>query len=286
MTVRVVERQPLELREITGPSALGGGWRRFFDLLWLTSVTEFKLGFHGTALGFVWSLLRPLLLFGVLLVVFTHIFRFGDAVPDYAALLLFNVMLFSFFQEATGIAVSSVVRNESLVRKMQFPRLVIPLSVVVTAGFQLALNLVAVFVFLLIYGIEPIWTWMLVPLLLVALVAITTATAMLLAALYVRFRDVSIIWTVTATVLFYATPVLYPLSVAPAGLRDVIALNPLSPIFEQAHEWVIDPNAKGFVESAHGNPLLVLVPLALFALTLFMGVRVFNREAPRIAEEL
>lgn len=281
-----MERQPLELREITGPSALGGGSRRLFDLLWLTSVTEFKLGFHGTALGFVWSLLRPVLLFGVLLVVFTHIFRFGDAVPDYAALLLFNVMLFSFFQEATGVAVSSVVRNESLVRKMQFPRLVIPLSVVATSALQLALNLLAVFAFLLIYGIEPIWTWMLVPLLLVALVAITTATAMLLAALYVRFRDVSIIWTVTATVLFYATPVLYPLSVAPAGLRDVIALNPLSPIFEQVHEWVIDPDAQGFVESAHGSPLLILVPLALFALTLFMGVWVFNREAPRIAEEL
>ncbi len=285
MTTPSINR-PVTLKEITGPSALGGGWRRFFDLLWLTSVTEFKLGFHGTALGFVWSLLRPLLLFSVLLVVFTHIFRFGDAVEDYPALLLLNVMLFAFFQEATGIAVSSVVRNESLVRKMQFPRLVIPLSVVVTAALQLALNLLVVFAFLLIYGVQPIWTWILMPFLLVGLVAITTATAMLLAALYVRFRDVSIIWTVAATVLFYATPVLYPIEVAPEGMRDVIALNPLSPLFEQAHEWVIDSDAPGFVEAAHGNPLLVLVPLALFALTLFLGVWVFNREAPRIAEEL
>ena len=76
-----------ELKEITGPSALGGGSRRFFDLLWLSAITEFKLGFHGTALGFLWSLLRPLLLFSVLLVVFTHIFRFGDQVKDYPALL-------------------------------------------------------------------------------------------------------------------------------------------------------------------------------------------------------
>ncbi len=124
------------LQEIAGPSALGGGARRFFDLLWLTSVTEFRLGFHGTALGFLWSLLRPLLLFSVLLVVFTHIFRFGDNVKDYPALLLFNVMLFGFFQESTQYSVTSVLRNESVVRKMQFPRLVIPLSVIATAGFS------------------------------------------------------------------------------------------------------------------------------------------------------
>ena len=286
MTTQAAEGHAPALREITGPSALGGGWRRFFDLLWLTSVTEFKLGFHGTALGFFWSLLRPLLLFSVLLIVFTHIFRFGDSVEDYPALLLFNVMLFGFFQEATGIAVTSVVRNETVVRKMQFPRLVIPLSVVVTAALQLALNLLVVFVFLLVYGVEPVWTWLLVPVLIVALVAITTATAMLLSALYVRFRDVSIIWTVAATVLFYATPVLYPIEAAPSGLQDVIALNPLSPLFEQVHEWVIAPDSAGFIEAAHGNALLALVPLALFALTLFLGVRVFSREAPRIAEEL
>ena len=275
-----------ELKEITGPSALGGGSRRFFDLLWLSAITEFKLGFHGTALGFLWSLLRPLLLFSVLLVVFTHIFRFGDQVKDYPALLLFNIMLFGFFQEATTIAVTSVVRNESVVRKMQFPRLVIPLSVVVTAALQLALNLVVVSIFLLAYGVQPLWTWLLVPLLIVALVALTTATAMLLSALFVRFRDISIIWTVAATVLFYASPVLYPIEVAPAGIQDVIALNPLSPIFEQAHEWIIDPNAPGFIEAAGGNPLLVVIPAALFMLTLFLGVWVFNREAPRIAEEL
>lgn len=277
---------PRELREISGPSALGGGWRRFFDLLRLTSVTEFRLGFHGTALGVVWSLLRPLLLFSVLLVVFTHIFRFGDAVADYPALLLLNVMLFGFFQEATVIAVSSVVRNETVVRKMQFPRLVIPLSVVATAALQLALNLIVVFGFLLVYGVDPVWTWLLVPFLLLGLVALTTATSMLLSALYVRFRDVSIIWTVAATVLFYATPVLYPIEQAPSGLRTVIALNPLSPIFEQAHEWVIQPSSQGFIEAAHGNALLALVPIALFCLTLFLGVWVFNREAPRIAEEL
>ena len=117
-----------DLREIEGPSALGGGTRHFFDLLWLTAKTQFKLGYHGTVLGFFWSLVRPLMLFAILLVVFTQVFRLGTAVPHYAALLLLNVMLFGLFQESTISAVQSVVTNEALVRKTKFPRLVIPLA--------------------------------------------------------------------------------------------------------------------------------------------------------------
>jgi ABC-2 type transport system permease protein len=282
-----------ELRDITGPSSLGGGARRFFDLLWLNSVTEFKLGYHGTALGFAWSFVRPVLLFGVLLLVFTQVFRFGDDVKNYPAMLLFNIMLFTFFSDATGNAVTSVVRSENVVRKMQFPRLVIPLSVVITNALQLALSLIVVFIFLLVYGVEPVWTWVLTPLLVGALVVITTAVAMLLSVLFVRIRDVSIIWTVLSTLLFYATPVLYPinlpgsaLSVPESPLREIVLCNPLSPIFMQAREWVIDPTAPGAVEAADGNPLLVIIPVALFVAICVCGVWAFSRGAPRVAEEI
>ena len=95
----------LELRTVRGPSALGGGRRRFFELLWLMAVTEFKRTYFGTVLGYVWSLLRPLLLFAVLLFVFTKIFRLGSTVPHYPVLLLFNIVLFGFFQESTTAAV-------------------------------------------------------------------------------------------------------------------------------------------------------------------------------------
>ena len=120
-----------------GPSALGGGWRRFGELLYLISVTEFKKTYFGTVLGYVWSLLRPLLLFAVLLFVFTKIVRIGSDVPHYPVLLLMNVVLFGFFSEATTTAVMSVVTQEGVVRKTQFPRLVIPLSVVLTSLFNL-----------------------------------------------------------------------------------------------------------------------------------------------------
>jgi len=280
----------LDLQEIRGPSALGGGWRRFWDLLWLQSITQFRLRYHGTALGFIWSLARPLLLFGVLLAVFTQIFRLGSEVKNYAPMLLFNIMLFNFFTEATIGAVTSIVDSENLVRKMQFPRLVIPLSVVLNHTMQLALNLVAVFVFIVAYGVDVTWTWLLLPGIIVAMILLTTCASMLLAALYVRIRDVAIIWAVLSTILFYTTPVLYPIefadSYAPDVFRDAVAMNPLSPLFEQAREWVFDPSALGPGEIADGRLLLIAVPTLLFAAICVLGVWVFNREAPRIAEAL
>jgi ABC-2 type transport system permease protein len=279
---------PSGLRPVPGPSPIGGGARRFFDLMRVMSATEFRLSFHGTALGYLWSLARPLLLFGVLLAVFTQVFRFDDFVADYPALLLLNIMLFTLFAEATQKAVSAIVVREGIVRKTQFPRLVIPLSVVLTELLHLALNLIAVFAFILAYGVEPRWSWLLLPVLLLALVVLTTAVSMLLSALYPRFRDVALIWTVLATVLFYATPILYPISYALENTHELfssaIQLNPLTPIFEQAQLWIIDPSAPGAIEATPG-PILA-ASAAIYVGVCLAALLVFWREAPRIAEEL
>jgi ABC-2 type transport system permease protein len=276
---------PLELRDVRGPSALGGGWRRSLELLYLISVMEFKRTYFGTALGYLWSLARPLMLFGVLLAVFTQVFRVGSQVPHYPVLLLFNVVLFGFFSEATTTAVTSIVGQEGIVRKTQFPRLVIPMAVVLTSLFNLGLNLVVVAIFVLAFGVGPLWTWLLFPLLLVLLVVFTAAVSMIVASLYPRFRDMAIIWTVASTMLFYATPVLYPIEVVPATLRHLIMLNPLAPIFELGRKWVIDPGAPGPAAAA-GGVGLVLVAAALYVGICVFAVWIFNREAPRIAEEL
>lgn len=274
----------LELREVRGPSATGGGRRRFFDLLWLISATEFKKSFHGTAFGYLWSLVRPLMLFAVLLVVFTRIFRFN--VPNYPVLLLFNLVVFGLFQEGTGAAVSSVLAQEGIVRKTQFPRLVIPLSSVMVALFTLGLNLIAVFVFILAYGVDPTWTWLLLPVILLLVFVLTCAVSLLLSALNVRFRDVAIIWTVAATVLLYATPIIYPITILESSfLKDVLLGNPLTLIFEQARAWIIDPTAPGAVSVA-GGWLNMLPAFAIYIATCILGVWVFKREAPKIAERL
>jgi ABC-2 type transport system permease protein len=274
-----------ELRAIEGPSALGGGARRFWQLVWLLGTTDFKLTYFGTALGYVWSLIRPLALFGVLLVVFTQIFDFGDDIQDYAAVLLLNVMLFTFFAETTQLAVTSVVAKEGVVRKMQFPRLAIPLSTVLTGLFNLGLNLIAVFAFVLIYGVEPLWTWALFPLVVIALAIITAAVATVLSVLYVSFRDTAIIWSVVSLMLFYGTPVLYTVEQIPDSFREVILANPLAAILAQAREWMIDPNAPGALEAVGSVPKL-LVPIGVAVGICALSAWLFRRNAPKIAEEL
>ena len=277
-----------ELREVIGPSALGGGQRRFFDLLRLISVTEFKRVYFGTVLGYLWSLIRPLMLFGVLLFVFTQVFRVGsEQVEHYPVFLLLGIVLFTFFQEATQNSVSSVVSQEGVVRKTQFPRLVIPLAVNLTALFNLGLNLVIVFAFIFAFGVDPAWTWLLFPFALALLFVFTAAVSMALSVLFVRFRDVAIIWTVAAQVLFYATPILYPVDFKPNGdFERLLMVNPLAVIFEQVRIWILqESDAPTVVEAAHGW-LGLLPALLIFIGTCVFGVWIFNREAPRIAEDL
>src|SRR6185312_10064733 len=147
-----------------------GDVRRFFHLTWLLATTEFKLRFFGSALGYVWQLARPLMLFGVLYAVFTQIVKFGsEGVPHYPLYLLIGIVLFTSFGEATAGSVQAVVLRENLVRKIQFPRMVIPLAVVLTAGFNLMLNMIVVFVFVLASGIGPQWSWLEVPFILLPL---------------------------------------------------------------------------------------------------------------------
>jgi ABC-2 type transport system permease protein len=271
--------------EVHGPSALGGGFRRFLTLTWIIARTDFKLTYFGSVLGYLWSLMRPLLLFGVLYVVFSEIVKFGADIEAYPTVLLFNIVLFSFFAEATQSSVTAVVSRENLVRKMHFPRLVIPLSTVLTAAFNLGVNLLAVFVFLLVYGVEPRATWLLLPLVLVGLVAFTAGVSMILSAFYVRFRDVAPIWAVLSTVLFYGSPVLYTIEFVPEDVRTAFLANPIAALLEIGRVLVIDASAPTLSE-ATGNSLAWLPPLAILFAIPSIGFWLFNREAPRVAEDL
>jgi ABC-2 type transport system permease protein len=213
------------------------------------------------------------------------VFRIGSQVPNYPVLLLLNIVLFGFFQEATTTAVTSIVSQESVVRKTQFPRLVIPLAVVLTTLFNLGLNLVVVFAFILAWGIDPTWTWLLFPLVLVALFVITTAVSMIVSSLYPRFRDTAILWSVAATVLFYGSPVLYPAEKVPSTFGDILQLNPFTPLLGLARMWVIDPSAPSPVDTA-GSFAALLPAIAISIGVCAFAVWTFRREAPRIAEQL
>jgi ABC-2 type transport system permease protein len=281
---------PVQARAIEGPSALGGGFKRFVLLTRALAVQDFKLRFFGSALGYLWQLMRPLMLFGVLYVVFTEVIKVGGPVKHYPVVLLANIVMFTFFSEATFGSVGAVLDREAIVRKIHFPRLVVPFAVVLTASFNLVLNVGVVLVFALASGVPVRWTWLLAIPLLLALVVFVLGLAMLLSSLFVRMRDLRPIWEVILQVLFYGTPVLYTVetildSELPYALKQIITMNPLACIFEQFRHWVIDPDAPT-ASFMLGASWKLVIPTAIVAGAFALGFWVFNREAPRIAEML
>jgi ABC-2 type transport system permease protein len=267
------------------PSALGGDFRRALSLTWMLAVTDFKLRYFGSVLGYFWTLARPLMLFSVLYFVFSQVFDVGD-VKHYPVYLLTSIVLFTYFSETTGGGVQSLINRENLLRKMHFPRIAIPISVSLSAVFNLALNLIAVLVFAVISGVEPRWSWLQFPFLVLALTVLAIGFAMLLSVLYVRFRDIQPIWDVVLQITFYASPVLYVIGMLPANIqREMMAANPLAVILTQMRHAVLDPTAPTAAEVI-GNDARLLIPFGLVVAVFCAGAWLFNREAPRIAENL
>jgi ABC-2 type transport system permease protein len=280
---------------IRGPRALDDSWSRLWHLTYNIALSEFKLKFFGSALGYLWQVVRPLLLFGVLYVFFVLVFHVdkakGAAGHLYGAQLLASIVLFTFFGEATGQSVRSVVDRENLVRKIQFPRLAIPLSVVLLAMFNLGLNLVVVMIFAVAGGARPMLSWLELPLILAMLVVLTLGISMLLSALFVRFRDISPIWEVMSQILFYSAPVIIPAEAVREKLTHhqflyhLYTLNPLVAIFQQFRHAMINPDVLS-AGQIMGGWVQLLLPLGLVAVLFALGFRVFNRAASHIAEDL
>ena len=284
--VRAREASALLGPGIAGPTAIGVPARRFLALIWTISVSEFKLRFYGSALGYFWQLMRPLLLFGVLYLFFTQFVRFSN-VHLYPVVLLQGIILFTFVTECTQGGVSSLVDKETLVRKIQFPRLAVPMSIVLTALFNLTLNYVIVILFLVIQGGRPHWTWLYeFPPLMFALIAFSSGAAVLLSALYVRFRDVRPIWEVILQMLYFVSLILIPVESVPSHtLRQILVMNPFAAIVQQLRHAVIDPGAPS-VTDVLSSDWLVLVPIAILVAIVVVGYVTFDRMAPKVAEEL
>jgi ABC-2 type transport system permease protein len=278
---------------VHAPSALGDDFRRFWALTFTLARTEFKLRFYGSALGYVWTLVRPLLLFGVLWVFFTKVGHVNNGKKPgeelYGAQLLGSIVLFTFFAEATTGAVRSVVDRENLVRKIHFPRLVIPISVVLLALFNLGLNLIVVAVFAVGAGVHPMLSWLELPLILAALIAFSAGMAMLLSALFVHFRDIQPIWEVISQILFYASPVIISIQTVTDKLSSlwlhIYMLNPLAVIFQQFRHAMIT-HATPAAGQVLGSWTALFGALAIVVAIFAVGFAVFNRAAAQIAENL
>jgi ABC-2 type transport system permease protein len=273
---------------VRGPSGLAGDPRRLLHMSATLALTDWKLRFFGSVLGYVWSLLRPLMLFGILYFVFSEVVGVGAGIPHYPLILLAGVVLFFTFGEMTGGAVTSMVDRETLVRKVSFPRMAVPLSVSFAASLNLLLNLVIIAVFVAASGVSARWTWLLLPLVLVGLVVFGTGLGMLLSALYVPFRDVRPIWEVASQALFYATPILYPVEKVAAHsetLVKVVMSNPLAVLIQQFRHWLLGPSVPTAAQ-AMGGAAWLLIPAAVFVGLIVLGFWSFNRMSPHAAEQL
>jgi len=258
---------------------------RVVSLTTTLAVSEFKSRYFGSVFGYLWTLAKPLMLFGVLYVAFTHFIRFGGAIDHYPAYLLMAIVLWSFFAETTGNSVGSLVAHEGLIRKMPMPLIVIPLSIVMTASINLGLNLVAVFGFVLYNGVEITWRWIEFPLLLVALVVFSTSVSALVANLYVPFRDMKPIWEVVLQLGFWGTPIIYTFEAIPDSVDRYMMWNPLATIMTQMRHAVIDPSAPSAIEAIGGAGWL-LVPFGIGFVTLVASFWLHRRTAPMLAERL
>jgi len=276
----------VEAHTVSLPRARGvSGFRHFLYVTAALASTEFKLRYFGSVLGYMWTLLRPLLLFGILFVVFTQIVRFGNAVPHYPVVLLTGIVLFSFFSEATSAALQSFVQRDNLLRKVAFPRAAVPVAVTLTAAVNSALGLAVVVGLALFDGVTPRLTWLLVIPVVLGLVAAAACVSLALAVLYVKFRDMRPIWEVLLQLMFWGSPIIYAIEAVPASFRPLLMVNPFSVIVQQVRVWLIDPNAPTAAQAA-GSPVLLLVPLAVTLAVIALSAWALRQASRGLAEDL
>lgn len=251
-------------------------------------ITDFKLRYKGSVLGYVWSLLRPLALFAVLYVVFVHFLRFGEGIPHFAVSLLLGVVLWSYFIEVTTNGLSAIVGRGDLMRKLSFPRYIIVVAGSFSALINLGINLAVVGIFIVINGVEltlnALWIFPLV----LELFLFGLALAFLLSALYVKFRDINYIWELVLQAGFYATPILYPISMVVAVspfVAQLMVLNPVAQIVQDARASVISADTPT-IATLYSNPYMHIVPIMIVIVLAVLSGLYFRKKSPGFAEEI
>jgi ABC-2 type transport system permease protein len=251
-------------------------------------ITDFKLRYKGSVLGYLWTLLRPLALFAVLYVVFVNFLRFGADVPHFPVYLLLGVVLWSYFVEVTVNGVTSIVSKGDLMRKLDFPRYVIVLAGSASALINLVINLLVVLLFVLLNGVPLTWSALWLPLIILELFILSLGMSFLLSALYVRFRDINYVWEVLLQAGFYITPILYPLSMV-SEFSDfaskVILLNPVAQIIQDAR-YALVTTQTDTVHKVFAHSPYWLIPFGIVAAVIITSAIYFRRKSPTFAEEI
>lgn len=250
--------------------------------------TDFKLRYQGSMLGYLWALLRPLMMFAILYVVFSKLLRFGNDIPHYSVYLLTGTTLWSFFTECTSQGIQAMLARGDLIRKISFPKYIVVVSTTFTALINLAINLVVVVVFALINGVTPSLTWLIVPALILELYMLSLGIAFLLGAVNVKYRDVMSIWDVCIQALFYAVPVIYPVSMVASSsvwAAKLILLNPIAQVIQDVRYCLITTETTT-VWNFLGNPAMMVIPVVIVVVVLAWGSLYFRKKSKFFAEEI
>lgn len=247
--------------------------------------TDFKLRYQGSVLGYLWSLLRPLAIFVILYIVFTRFLHIGKNVPHYPIYLLLGIVLWNFFVEVTTGSVGVIVAKGDLIRKINFPKYVIILSSSFSALINLILNLVVIFIFMFINKVDLRPIVLLFPVFIFELFVFSLAVAFFLSAAFVRFRDVSYIWEVVMQGAFYATPVIYPLSLVPVAAAKILMLNPVAQIIQDAR-YVLVTDQSLTISHIYGSQAIRLVSAGTVMLSVVIAAMYFRARSRYFAEEV
>ena len=248
--------------------------------------TDFKLRYQGSALGYAWSLLRPLFMFAILYAVFAGIFKVGKEIPNYPIYLFVGIVLWNFFTEITSQSLGSIVIRGDLIRKIRIPRWSIILSVSLSALINLSLNMIIVLAIALVTGMDFMKTSIFLPLFILEIYLFALGLALILSALFVKYRDISFIWEVILQAGFYATPILYPLTlIKNTQIQKILLVNPLAQAIQGARN-VFVTNSTITIGEVYHSPYAVLIPITVVIVFLIIGILYFKKEAPNFAENL
>ena len=239
-------------------------------------------------LGYLWALLRPLMMFAILYIVFAKLLKIGGDIPHYPVYLLTGTTLWSFFTECTSQGIQAIVIRGDLLRKISFPKYIVVVSSTLTAVINLLINLVVIIIFALINGVSPSWSWLVVPIFIVELYCLSLGIAFLLGAINVKYRDITSIWDVLVQALFYAVPIIYPITMVASSsalAAKVILLNPIAQVIQDVRYYLITTESMTTWNYINGT-MIKMIPIALVVLVLLCGALYFRKKSKKFAEEV
>ncbi len=249
--------------------------------------TDFKLRYQGSVLGYLWALLRPLMMFAIMYIVFAKLLKIGNDIPHYPVYLLTGTTMWSFFTECTSQGIQSIIIRGDLLRKISFPKYIVVVSSTLTAVINMLINLAVIIIFALINGVEPSWTWLLAFPAILELYLLSLGLAFLLGSINVKYRDITSIWDVLVQALFYAVPIIYPVSMVASTssiAAKVILLNPIAQAIQDIRFNLITTETLTTWNYV-ANPLVIIPPIIVI-LVLTIGALIFRHKSKFFAEEV